>query len=112
MQFPKKTRSKNTSKVLKLGKSGPPNISSVSFPFEAMHVAIYLLSKIQTGHTFTTLEPSFYAIKYFHKIKKKKALSRDDLDKIFVQLNQSKTNLYGSAFINNYFNCILWLYEI
>ena len=75
---------------------------------------------MQAGHTFPTIEASFYAIKFFHKslfnvdpcshffvinifeaakqvrahkIKKKKALSLDDLNKIFVKLNQNKTNL-------------------
>ena len=85
-----------------------------------MHVALFLLSKIQAGHTFPTIDASFYAIKFFHKsllnvdpcshffvtnmfeaakrvtahrIKKKKALSLDDMNKIFVKLNQNKTNL-------------------
>ena len=85
-----------------------------------MHVALFLLSKIQAGHTFPTIDASFYTIKFFHKsllnvdpcshffvtnmfevakrvaahrIKKKKALSLDDLNKSFVKLNQNKTNL-------------------
>ena len=89
-------------------------------PAQPMHVALFLLSKIQAGHTFPTIDASFYAIKFFHKsvlnvdpcshffvtnmfeaakrvtahrIKKKKALSLDDLNKIFVKLNQNKTNL-------------------
>ena len=83
-------------------------------------MALYLLSKIQAGHTFPTIDASFYAIKFFHKalfnvnpcshffvantfeatkrvtahkIKKKNALSLHDLNKIFVKLNQNKTNL-------------------
>ena len=85
-----------------------------------MHVSLFLLSKIQAGHTFPTIDASFYAIKVFqksllnvdpcshffvtsmfeaakrvtgHRIKKKKTLSLDDLNKIFVKLNQNKTNL-------------------
>ena len=85
-----------------------------------MYVALYLLSKIQACHTFPTIDASFNAIKFFHmsllnidpcshffvikifkaakrvtahKIKKKKALSLHDLNKIFVKLNQSKTTL-------------------
>ena len=30
-------------------------------------MALYLLSKIQAGHTFPTIDASFYAIKFFHK---------------------------------------------
>ena len=83
-------------------------------------MALYLLSKIQAGHTFPTIDASFYAIKFFlkslfnvdpcshffvtnifkavkrvtvHKIKKKRALSLDDLKKNFVGLNQNRTNL-------------------
>ena len=79
-------------------------------------MAVYLLSKIKAGHTFPAIGASFYATKSFHKslfnvdpcshffvtnifeaakrviahkIKKKKALSVDDLNKIFVQLNQN-----------------------
>ena len=90
-------------------------------PAEPMHVALYLLSKIQAGHTFPTIDASFYAIKFFHKslfnvdtcshfffvtnileagkrvtahkTKKKKALSLDNLNKIFVKFNQSRSNL-------------------
>ena len=36
-------------------------------PAETMHVALFLLSKIQAGHTFPTIDASFYAIKFFHK---------------------------------------------
>ena len=87
-------------------------------PAEPMHMALYLLSKVQAGHTFPTIDASFYAIKFFHKsllnvdpcshfflsnmfeaakrvaahkIKKKKALSLNDMDKFFVKLNQNKT---------------------
>ena len=83
-------------------------------PAEPMHVTLYLLSKIQAGHTFPTIDASFYAIKFFHKalfivepcshffvtnifeaakrvtahkIKKKKALSLHYLNKTFVKLN-------------------------
>ena len=83
-------------------------------------MALYLLSKLQAGHKFPTIDASFYTIKLFHnslfnvdpcslffgtnifeaakritahKIKRKKALSLDDLNKIFVKLNQNKTNL-------------------
>ena len=82
---------------------------------------LYLLSKIQAGHTFSIIDASFLAIKFFlksllnvdpcshmffvtnmfeaakrviaHKVKKEKALSLDDTNKIFVKLNQNKTNL-------------------
>ena len=83
-------------------------------------MALYLLSKIQAGQTFPTIDASFYAIKFFHKslfnvntcshffvtnifeavkrvtahkIKREKALSLDDLNKIFVKMNQNRTNL-------------------
>ena len=83
-------------------------------------MALYPLSKIQAGHTFPTLDASFYAIKFFHKslfnvdpcshffvtntfeavkrvtthkIKKKNALTLHYLNKIFVKMNQNKTNL-------------------
>ena len=89
-------------------------------PAEPIHVALYPLSKIQAGHTFPTLDASFYAIKFFHKslfnvdpcshffvtntfeavkrvtthkIKKKNALTLHYLNKIFVKMNQNKTNL-------------------
>ena len=36
-------------------------------PAEPMHMALYLLSKVQASHTFPTIDASFYAIKFFHK---------------------------------------------
>ena len=90
-------------------------------PAEPIHVALYLLSNIQAGYTFPTIDASCYAITFFrkslfnvdpcshffvtdifeaakwvtaHKIKKKKALSLHDLNKIFV--NWIKTNLVST----------------
>ena len=37
------------------------------FPIAGFHVALYLLSKIQTAHSFPIIEASFYAIKFFRK---------------------------------------------
>ena len=102
---------------MKFGKSGPP---VCFFSAEPMHVALYLLSKVQTCYILPTIDPSLCLIKFFHKsllnfdpcskpfiinmfeaakrvtarkIKKKKALYLDNLNKISVKLNQNKTNL-------------------
>ena len=95
-------------------------------PSEPMDVALYLLSKIQAGHTFPTIDASFHAIKFFHKsllnvdpcthffvtnifeaakrvtaprIKKKKALPLEELNKMFIKLNQNKTSLADQRLI-------------
>ena len=84
---------------------------------EPIHVTLYLLSKLQAGHTVPTVDASFYAIKFFymsllnldsfrhfffinvfegakrataHKIKKKKTVSLDNLNKNFFKLNQNR----------------------
>ena len=62
-------RSKNTSNTLKLGESGPLHMRFVSSPLmQCMHVALYLLSKIQESHTFPIIDASFYTITFYHRL--------------------------------------------
>ena len=56
-------------------------------PSEPMDVALYLLSKIQAGHTFPTIDASFHAIKFFHKA----LLNVDPCTHFFV------TNIFEAA---------------
>ena len=55
-------------------------------PAEPIHVALYLLSKIQAGHTFPTIDASFYAIKFFHK----SLFNVDPCSHFFLLLTYSK----------------------
>ena len=111
---------KNYQQYFKISKEWATTHQVCFLPAEPIHVALYLLSKIQAGYTFPTRNLSFYVIQLFHKslfnvgpcshffvtnifeaakrvtaqkIKNKKALSLHDLNKIFLKLTQNKTNL-------------------
>ena len=39
----------------------------IFFPALELHVALYLISLIQSGYSFTTISPAYYSISFFHK---------------------------------------------
>ena len=129
-QFYKKCRGENTVKkydqYFKFWRCWAKQHEVDYLPANHNHVGLYLLSKLQAGDTFPTIDASFYAIKFYHKslynvdpckhnfvknilevakriskskIRKKKALSQYDLNEIYKLLRIDKNNLADQRLI-------------